>query len=99
MVKAITEGRKTQTRRVLTKINTFGNVTEVKKHNSLWHMFDKKGQTHKLTDEEMVIDCHFGQPGDRLSVREPWQYALPGHPAKTKNKFVYVAKAMKNRFG
>lgn len=98
MIKAITEGRKTQTRRVLAKINRFGNVTEVKQHNSLWQMLDKKGQTHKLTDDEMHLHCPFGQPGDRLWVREPWQYAMPGYPAKTKNNFVYVAKGDEKPF-
>lgn len=62
MVKAILEGRKTQTRRVIKLANCW---------------FDDKGSlkdTPYYKGEELVktIKCPYGQVGDRLWVRETW---------------------------
>ena len=58
MVRAILEGRKTQTRRVA-KLTDGGHVRLGKKR---WHP----------GDENAVEACRYGQPGDRLWVRETW---------------------------
>lgn len=58
MVRAILEGRKTQTRR-LCKLNAAGRVSLGGRN---WH----------TDDPEAVHACPFGQPGDRLWVRETW---------------------------
>lgn len=81
MIRAILEGRKTQTRRVM-KVQPPSD-----KHQLLTVMSstdrDKEGKSHwaVLNDERTsVIDghkqffaCPYGQPGDRLWVRETWR--------------------------
>lgn len=59
MVRAILEGRKTQTRRVV-KLNASGRAFRAGRN---WH----------LGDPECVKACPYGQPGDRLWVRETWR--------------------------
>lgn len=60
MVRAILEGRKTQTRRVV-KDSTF----EATKQGRLMH------------EGEAAAWCPYGQPGDRLWVRETWAHDGP----------------------
>lgn len=64
MVRAILEGRKTQTRRLVKHPEYYGCPTG-----------DCPHETQRQCDEAMnslnvICDCHFGQPGDRLWVRE-----------------------------
>lgn len=68
MVRAILSGRKTQTRRVITA-----------KTLHLFNVATKVGECHELTSGEPADErsqtyyqqfCPFGQPGDRLWVRE-----------------------------
>lgn len=65
MVRAILDGQKTQTRRVV-RLNDSGRVKALRKQ---WHPEDRNA----------VIACPFGQPGDRLWVRETWQHANSPH--------------------
>lgn len=58
MVRAILEGRKTQTRRVA-KMTASCHVKEPRGHRR-WHP----------ADPEATLACPYGQPGDRLWVRE-----------------------------
>jgi hypothetical protein len=58
MVRAILDGRKTQTRRVV-KLTDTGRVKQTGGPKN-WH----------LSDPDAVLACPFGQPGDRLWVRE-----------------------------
>ena len=60
MVRAILDGRKTQTRRVV-KLTDSGRVKEPGSPRN-WH----------LDDPEAVMACPYGVPGDRLWVRETW---------------------------
>ena len=63
MVRAILDGRKTQTRRVVKGIDeTYRGVEDGK----AWQM-DECGDCHD-------VPCPYGVPGDRLWVRETWQY-------------------------
>lgn len=73
MVRAILENNKTQTRRVMRP-----QPTEVL--NSGWgHGWDWKGYTAKDQAFPAWIRgrCPYGQPGDRLWVRETWQLLMP----------------------
>lgn len=60
MVRAILEGKKTQTRRVV-KLTDSGRVKAVGKAAN-WH----------LEDPNAVNACPYGRAGDRLWVRETW---------------------------
>lgn len=68
MVRAILEGRKTQTRRVVAQQPTFDRrgVTSASwaERDGLW-MFPNVAP-------EVRVRCPYGQPGDRLYVRETW---------------------------
>lgn len=82
MVRAILEGRKTQTRRVA-KLTTTGRVMAVGSHKN-WHP----------DDPNAVLACPYGQPGDRLIVKEHvwmWCEKRPnGVTKKGRPKFHYV---------
>lgn len=69
MVRAILAGNKTQTRRVAKPV----------KHPDLGNLYDA-GALVLEREPQHVIDraCPYGQPGDRLWVRETWQHA--NHP-------------------
>lgn len=58
MVRAILDGRKTQTRRIV-KFTDAGHVKEPRGHRR-WHP----------DDPSAVLACQYGQPGERLWVRE-----------------------------
>lgn len=60
MVNAILAGDKTQTRRIA-KLNASGRVAFAGRE---WH----------CDDQNASLACPYGQPGDRLWVRETWQY-------------------------
>jgi hypothetical protein len=62
MVRAILEGWKTQTRRVV-RFTPAGHVKEPGGHRR-WHP----------EDPDAVLACPYGQPGDRLWVRERFTY-------------------------
>lgn len=75
MVRAILDGRKTQTRRVV-KRELSGRVKAVGSPRN-WH----------LDDPNAVLACPYGQPGDRLWVRETFNWSserdlLPREPHK-----------------
>ena len=67
MVKAIFDGRKTQTRRVINP----------QPDNCSFHGFNKFGEAifyphEEESDEQVLWKCPYGVPGDRLWVRETW---------------------------
>ena len=63
MVRALLDGSKTQTRRVA-KLTANGHVKEPGGHRR-WH----------TADFDARLACPYGQPGDRLWVRETWNVA------------------------
>lgn len=69
MVRAILEGRKTQTRRVVNHPAIADLSYIVDCGNGLWG--DEEGDVQVL--------CPYGQPGDRLWVRETYQVEPSGH--------------------
>ena len=66
MVRAILAGTKTQTRRVA-KLNAAGRVKQIGGARN-WH----------LSDPDAVLACPYGQPGDRLWVRETFKPIASG---------------------
>lgn len=70
MVRAILEGRKTQTRRVIKRDPGFINYAkEQTVLKGMWHPTSPSGKIGLVRPEK----CPYGQPGDRLWVRETWQ--------------------------
>ena len=63
MVRALLDGRKSQTRRAV-KLNDAGRVQLATKQ---WH----------IDDSNVKHACPYGQPGDRLWVRETWMPDAP----------------------
>lgn len=80
MVRAILDGRKTQTRRVksLEEINLNPvNWRYVAKLGGSWE--DKANYVYRFLNNvfhPLNIVCPYGEPGDRLWVRETWQKRL-----------------------
>lgn len=77
MVRAILEGRKTQTRRVVKQdLQRLGDGD--------WYAFDHRGINYRVNARHTTVAawahllqfCPYGQPGDRLWVRETWQGPL-----------------------
>lgn len=65
-VRAILEGRKTQTRRVVKHHERYGCPTGDCPHECQWQC-NEAMNSKGVTDE-----CPYGKPGDRLWVREAW---------------------------
>ena len=71
MVRAILDGRKTQTRRVAK------NVHLDSRYRAKWKAVRKHTEVSIDTPAAMLGEvCPYGQPGDRLWVREAWQGPL-----------------------
>jgi hypothetical protein len=74
MVRAILEGRKTQTRRVLDRMTGF-KVSQFDRSDTPgydWHFRCQRGLWQDMDNAEVLSRCPYGQPGDRLWVRETW---------------------------
>lgn len=85
MVRAILEGRKTQTRRVIKNLLGFGQITQFDKSDTNgfdWHFRDQQGRWHDISTEKLLKATPYGKPGDRLWVRETWRRSdwPTGHP-------------------
>lgn len=83
MVRAILEGRKTQTRRVVKMSSVEGFDTHDMWHSAQqvrdgsWIFWSCKTPPSKTTYESGGFLCPYGQPGDRLWVRETYQLWQP----------------------
>lgn len=74
MVRAILDGRKTQTRRVIKEIKepwAMNDPITAVRFGTKW-MFSKCIHTDDVP--ALDVKCPYGQPGDRLWVRETWGY-------------------------
>lgn len=85
MVRAVLEGRKTQTRRVVKpqpKYRPFRieNIREDQKH--VWFNEDRGYPKHSDKMFSKTWTCPYGKPGDRLWVRETFKYL--DYPENTK---------------
>lgn len=83
MVRAVLNGSKTQTRRIIQSAakNMQARGHEVISHRApgdkwygdyVYSMRDRSGVWQDFTNEQFLAKCPFGQPGDRLWVRETW---------------------------
>jgi len=77
MVRALLEGRKTQTRRVV-KEQPNGSAIAAHHADGLWYFTSGFRRIDSLTSTNGVDPagrrCPYGQPGDRLWVRETWGF-------------------------
>lgn len=67
MVRAILAGAKTQTRRLNRLPQDADSIEPLEGYPGEWAVW-KGGERHTS------IECPYGQPGDRLWIRETWQY-------------------------
>lgn len=91
MVRAILEGRKTQTRRALRDQSPID--LGAAKHGT--HLSRREVHDHgKLVGHRMTpVHCPYGQPGDRLWVRESWSVLYPQYIKDADEPTFYKADA------
>lgn len=77
MVRAILEGRKTQTRRVCSSTKDH-NFIELNGARAIFDSNRPPGR-HELLLPRFGVNCPYGEPGDQLWVRETWA----PHPASS----------------
>lgn len=81
-VEGILSGRKTQTRRVVNRLNRFLRITEFGVSDTPgydWEFRDRRALWNEITQDTLMQRCPYGVPGDRLWVREKWRcVAWPG---------------------
>ena len=75
MVRAILDGTKSQTRRVVKPQTPFRSVPPSSLGNGRW-LFEEPN-LNGIHTERMSVACPYGQPGDRLWVREKWSADPP----------------------
>jgi len=104
MVRAILDGRKTQTRRVIKRLSSVGEISEFGHSPTIGYDFDFRGK-HKLWNSmslESVLDrCPYGQPGDLLWVKQTWRRSTPNLPDgiqyRANNLLIYFDNSNKGR--
>ena len=72
MVRAILEGRKTQTRRIVNRLSHKGKITELAFSVGRFIFRDKNALWNDVEEKYLLERCPYGQPGDHLWVRETW---------------------------
>lgn len=75
MIRAILEDRKTVTRRIIEKPTRFGMLSDLSAVVNILPAGAAEWWNLKATDGIVgAVKCPYGQPGDRLWVRENWIY-------------------------
>lgn len=75
MVRAILDGRKTQSRRVVDRLNGIGAITEFGLTETAgydFHFRDRRMSWNDVRRQWVLDRCPYGKPGDLLWVRETW---------------------------
>ena len=105
MVRALLAGTKTQTRRLLNlhpsalQCCCGGNATRwTKKYSNQWHCGACNGGARIVRNCLEYVTCPYGQPGDRLWVREAWRTvaeadALPPRDLNAAHRIWFEADA------
>src|SRR5687768_933745 len=86
MIRAILDGRKNQTRRVVSKLILLGKITEFGKSDTNgydWHFRDKHMRWHDINHARLLELCPHGKIGEHLWVRETY--------LQDSNGFIYRA--------
>lgn len=87
MVRAILDGRKTQTRRVATKVRHYPE-------RSRWNFVVRTGSKSTVsvtTSDELIGFCPYGVAGDRLWVRETFTRESDPITSKLTGRYFYAA--------
>lgn len=98
MVRALLDGSKTQTRRVLAHPggdwtnDGLGRITSKHPKQGRFGLFVRRGLSTDFPECD-IVPCPYGQPGDRLWVRETWAYGIHAMAAARDENgpFVYAA--------
>lgn len=72
MVRALLDGNKTQTRRVVKMPPSWDCFVCADWGNGWWPYRSDDGESPNYDNNEIPMRCPYGQPGDRLWVRETW---------------------------
>ena len=81
MVRAILAGTKTQTRRVVKPHRSDDSFVLEDHGNGWWPYRSEDGESSVMLDGcEHRFNCPYGQPGDRLYVKETWSHDGSGGP-------------------
>jgi hypothetical protein len=102
MVRAVLEGRKTQTRRVIKSPAKNMQASGMRVIERIvdgirdWRMRLKSGAWEEYTHHKFLDKCPYGMPGDRLWVRETWKptglfWDMPNMRTQACSRFVYRA--------
>lgn len=96
MVRALLDGRKTQTRRVVNPQPIYGDVAGM---FASWMFKKRRASGHWLypnARDNVLGECPHGQPGDRLWVRETWNWEKNaiGAMRDEDGPFAYAASPM-----
>ena len=81
MVRAILDGRKTQTRRQITSVQRIGRVSEFGRSDTpgyFCQMRDARLRWNELKFTDLMARCPYGQPGDQIWVRETFKDVCSG---------------------
>lgn len=79
LVRRTLAGRKTETRRIITRLRGIGRVTEFQPSIAPgydWFMRDPEMRGHAVTTADLLSRCPYGVPGDWLWVKERWRAAM-----------------------
>lgn len=79
MVRALLDGTKTQTRRVVTMPPSWDCIVYADWGNGLWPYRSDDGESPNYDNNEIPLACPYGQPGDCLWVRETFCLDDNGH--------------------
>jgi hypothetical protein len=77
MVRAILDGRKTQTRRVINRINNFGEISDFQRTDTPgydWIFRNKCMLWNDVKTSTLIKMCPHGKSGDRLWLRETFKH-------------------------
>jgi hypothetical protein len=72
MVRALLDGSKTQTRRAVKMPPSWDCIVYADWGNGWWPYRSDDGESPNYDNNEIPLRCPYGQPGDRLWVRETW---------------------------